>query len=69
MSHHMPLTRYRNPAYTESYLGTGLGFAGYLTKHIGLFAEYNYKYWFDEWIRSYDKQTKHLIYFGIALKF
>lgn len=70
ISHHMPLTTYSyRPAYTESFFGTGLGVAGYFTKHIGLFVEYNYKYWFDEGLRTYDKQTKHLVYFGIALKF
>jgi hypothetical protein len=57
------------PENTEACISSGLGIAGYITKHIGLFVEYDYTYWFNKRKRDFDKNTKHRLYYGIALKF
>lgn len=54
---------------SEMHMGVGLGAAVYLTKHIGLYAEYVYTRTFTNIDHPYNKLLKSRIFFGVSLKF
>lgn len=54
---------------SEMHMGVGFGAAAYLTKHIGLYAEYVYTRPFANRDFSYNENLKSRLFFGASLKF
>jgi hypothetical protein len=54
---------------SEMHVSTGLGAAGYLTKNIGIYAEYLYTRPFRNLEYTYNETLKSRIFFGVSLKF